>query len=234
MSDPAQTPAFRNLDRVMDLVGCGLLASDENGNIVLVNQRLLRWLALPPEEIEGRPIEDLVPAELRDIVQAERMAEWRGDLRVRLTVLQRSDSTTFPVLAIPHGLLDEDGRRIGTVVLIIDLGAVQTAKSVGYPLRADVSNSLQRIAVELELLSLSTDLANSGDVPLSHPDLKVLTRREKEVLALLVGAGERVPHIAVSLSISAHTVRSHLKSIFRKLEVRDQAELMRRVRSLRS
>ena len=218
----------------MDLVGCGLFASDETGEIVLVNQRLLRWLSVSPEAIEGHAIEDLVPPELREMVQAERRAEWQGDLRVRLTVLQRGDSSTFPVLAIPHGLFDEDGQRAGTVVLIVDLGSVQTAKSVGYPMRDDVSTSLQRIAMELELLSLSTDLANAGEVPLSHPDLKDLTRREKEVLALLVGGGERVPNIAEHLSISAHTVRSHLKSIFRKLDVRDQPELLRRVRSLRS
>ena len=58
-----------------------------------------------------------------------------------------------------------------------------------------------------------------------------LSTRETEVLSLLL-SGQRVPSIAGQLHISPHTVRNHLKSMFRKLEVSTQAELIERVRSL--
>lgn len=47
-------------------------------------------------------------------------------------------------------------------------------------------------------------------------------------------AGERVPTIAGKLFISPHTVRNHLKSIYSKLQVHSQSELIVLVRSLAS
>jgi DNA-binding NarL/FixJ family response regulator len=58
--------------------------------------------------------------------------------------------------------------------------------------------------------------------------LRVLSPREQEILRRLC-ARERVPTIARSLYISPHTVRNHLKSIFRKLGVNSQIELLARI-----
>jgi DNA-binding NarL/FixJ family response regulator len=55
--------------------------------------------------------------------------------------------------------------------------------------------------------------------------------REAEVLSALM-TGDRVHTIAGKLHNSQHTVRNHLKSLFRKLDVTSQAELMERVRRL--
>lgn len=52
-----------------------------------------------------------------------------------------------------------------------------------------------------------------------------LTTREEELVSYLV-EGYRVSTIADRLYISRHTVRRHLKSIFLKLEVSSQAELL--------
>ena len=54
-----------------------------------------------------------------------------------------------------------------------------------------------------------------------------LTARENEVLQLLLN-GLRVSLIARELFVSEHTVRNHLKSIFRKLDVHSQVELIER------
>jgi DNA-binding NarL/FixJ family response regulator len=68
--------------------------------------------------------------------------------------------------------------------------------------------------------------------PLLQPDtpkeLHNLSSREREVLHSLL-AGQRVPTIARSLYLSPHTVRNHLKAIFRKLGVRSQTELLERL-----
>ncbi len=58
-----------------------------------------------------------------------------------------------------------------------------------------------------------------------------ISRREREVLELLVG-GDRVVAIAEQLFISDHTVRNHLKSMFRKTGTSSQAELIKFVRTL--
>jgi len=63
------------------------------------------------------------------------------------------------------------------------------------------------------------------------PELAALTRREQEVLEFLLG-GQRVASIARHLFVSEHTVRNHLKSIFRKLHAHSQAELIDRYNAL--
>jgi DNA-binding NarL/FixJ family response regulator len=52
-----------------------------------------------------------------------------------------------------------------------------------------------------------------------------LSRREWDILRRLLANG-RAPAIAQALYISPHTVRNHLKAIFRKLGVSSQAELL--------
>ena len=63
-------------------------------------------------------------------------------------------------------------------------------------------------------------------VPVSAAD--GLTQREREV-ALLVADGLRSREVAERLGIASQTVKSHLKTIFDKLGVRNRVELARRL-----
>jgi DNA-binding NarL/FixJ family response regulator len=66
--------------------------------------------------------------------------------------------------------------------------------------------------------------------PLSiAPEFGAVSAREAEVAELLA-RGKRVPQIASLLSISRHTVRNHLKALYRKLAVHSQSELVEYVR----
>jgi DNA-binding CsgD family transcriptional regulator len=88
--------------------------------------------------------------------------------------------------------------------------------------------NLRRIALELEQLGMS---AGSLSLPLSpdlYPQLRSLSSREWEVLRPLL-RGRRVQPIARALCISPHTVRSHLQSIFQKVGVHSQAELIEKL-----
>ncbi|MDK2982009.1 MAG: hypothetical protein PWQ55_2356 [Chloroflexota bacterium] len=58
-----------------------------------------------------------------------------------------------------------------------------------------------------------------------------LSEREMDVLNLLAG-GRKGPQIAIELFISYSTVRTHLKSIYRKLDVHNRQELLEKVRLL--
>jgi DNA-binding NarL/FixJ family response regulator len=62
-----------------------------------------------------------------------------------------------------------------------------------------------------------------GELPKTHADK--LSGREREIVQSL-GTGKRVKEIAQELIISTHTVRNHLKAIYRKLNVRSQFELL--------
>ena len=66
-----------------------------------------------------------------------------------------------------------------------------------------------------------------GEPPLPPP-ADGLTQREREV-ALLVADGLRSREVAERLGIASQTVKSHLKTIFDKLGVRNRVELARRL-----
>lgn len=67
----------------------------------------------------------------------------------------------------------------------------------------------------------------SEPAPESHRELDVLSPREREVVDLLL-KGPRIAHVAKRLYISEHTVRNHLKAVFRKLNIHSQTELVER------
>jgi DNA-binding CsgD family transcriptional regulator len=97
------------------------------------------------------------------------------------------------------------------------------------PRRRELEDAMKRISDELGRIGLS-----NGSAPVepthSHPDLDLLSRRERDVVTHLL-QGHRVVSIAELLDVSEHTVRNHLKSIFRKLGVHSQAELVDRLHS---
>ncbi len=70
-------------------------------------------------------------------------------------------------------------------------------------------------------------VAVDGDPTPWRSELAPLTPREREVLDLLL-EGRRVASISRELCVSEHTIRNHLKSIFRKLDAHSQTELIDR------
>jgi PAS domain S-box-containing protein len=221
-------PHHRNLASAIDQINCGLIGRDKGGTIVFANEILTRWLGYEPGELIGLSIEKLIPEELDERVHEQLRAVEAGDIRARITVAQRKDFTTFPILLIPNRYPGPDGPFFNVV---IELSTVQTAKPVGINQSETVRSSLERIALELQTIGLTAEIAAPPLLPIDHPDLVSLTEREREVLLHLM-AGRRVPAIAKELHISQHTVRNHLKSIYRQLDVSNQSELIERVRSL--
>jgi len=68
----------------------------------------------------------------------------------------------------------------------------------------------------------------TGDTTVQPSAADGLTQREREV-ALLVADGLRSREVAERLGIASQTVKSHLKTIFDKLGVRNRVELARRL-----
>jgi adenylate cyclase len=98
---------------------------------------------------------------------------------------------------------------------------------------AEVFRYLQKPCPPAELLAtLQAGMARreaqrSNLAAFEASELELLSAREKEVLAL-ISSGLRTGQVAKRLFVSTHTVRNHLKALFRKLGVNSQAELVAR------
>ena len=68
--------------------------------------------------------------------------------------------------------------------------------------------------------------ASRTDVPISDPELDLLTKREREVLRLLA-RGYAYKEIAKELFISIKTVETHVSNVLRKLQMSNRYELSR-------
>ena len=61
VADSKQDDSFRDMIKVMDNINCGLICSDDQSQIVFLNEQLLGWLGLSSKDVEGQPVESLVP-----------------------------------------------------------------------------------------------------------------------------------------------------------------------------
>jgi PAS domain S-box-containing protein len=223
-------PTYAQLRNVLDALNAGVLVRTLEGKILFANGRMLHWLGYTEKELDGRDIRTLFPDELHEQLEEELQEIHSGDERLRITVMKTKKGRTFPVILCPH-ILRSSNDILAVVTVVMDLGEVQTARRVGGAPVSGLAARLQRIADELQTISLFAGAAGIGNVPANHPDIALVSPREREILGELV-AGLRVPAIATKLFISPHTVRNHLKSMYRKLDVSDQASLIERIRSL--
>lgn len=216
--------------RIMDDLQCGFVAVDATAEIVHANRRFREWLGYTKRELVGKTVIEIAPREMRGAQREDVGRVLKGDLRPRLVVLERKDRTHLPTLVLPQELRDGRGELAGYFAMVVDLHSLESARRVGAGADGALRSRLHGLAMELHLTSLMPELATLTHDPLQSPALDGLSPRQREVLGLLV-AGERVPDIAVELHLSPHTVRNHLKSIYHKVGVHSQAELVRWVRS---
>ena len=71
---------------------------------------------------------------------------------------------------------------VESFAILVDLGTIQTAKQVAHLPQEDVRGTLDRIALELQAISLTAELGPAAPYVFSHPALRSLTAREIEIL----------------------------------------------------
>lgn len=225
-------PTYAQIQDVLDTLNAGVLVRTVAGQILFANDRMLHWVGYTPQELDGLDVRTLIPEELHEHMEVELEEIHSGDERLRISIMRRKDGRTLPVVICPH-LLRQNDEISAVVTVVLDLGEVQTARRVDGKPPSGLAAKLQHIASEIQTISLFAGSAGVGTIPADHPDIALLSPREREILSELV-AGLRVPAIASKLFISPHTVRNHLKSMYRKLDVSDQASLIERIRSPRT
>jgi PAS domain S-box-containing protein len=184
-----------------------------------INTDVASLLGVGPEEVLGTSILDLVPAnEVRVLLDVLARATEHGvGSRARLG-LQRPDGSVLRARLAVAPLLPSP--CFGFVAVVDD--------GLGTPF---AGNDLDAAFCRLGRLSGMVS-ANEVMDPAGRPRFPgeaELSVRELEVVRLL-RAGDRVPAIARRLYLSQSTVRNYLSSVFRKLEVRSQQELLDLIR----
>ena len=137
------------------------------------------------------------------------------------------------ILSLEWGIVRADGQVIETAMHLLPVRST-SGDLAGMLWVFHVhsgADELRRRALEQaveQIRQIVAGVESSGDVlPQSEGASAVaeLSHREREVLELLL-LGHRVSTVADTLCLSTHTVRNHLKSIFRKADVHSQAELI--------
>lgn len=108
------------------------------------------------------------------------------------------------------------------VLAAVRIALASAASATEDPFR-DAAERILNVLVEVGVAPLG-----AGGGMRKLPELSLLSTREWEVLRGLV-SHQRVPTIARRLHISQSTVRNHLKSIFAKVGVHSQEELLEKL-----
>jgi DNA-binding NarL/FixJ family response regulator len=179
------------------------------GIATVVNQQVDMKIAA---EADGGPrVLQLFRQERPDVVLMD--LRLRGDDGVRLTREIRAEFPDARVLVISNYDGDED------------IHQALSAGAMGYLFKSVVEDEL--VDAIREINAGRRYLPKSVAARLNEHEVALqLTRREDEILELL-GKGMGNRELGQVLGISEDTIKTHLKSLFRKLAVSDRAEAVR-------
>ena len=141
---------------------------------------------------------------------------------------------TTPATGVVGCLVDpfSDEQLSATLLLATQWSSTARERWRDRRLRQAFAEAYETIA---DAVHATDRLVEQLDDSVAEPDglalpLSGLSGREAEVLRLLL-SNYRVRAIGEALFISPHTVRNHLKSIYRKVGIRSQTELIARMRA---
>ncbi|MDQ1681021.1 MAG: hypothetical protein QOI42_1880 [Frankiaceae bacterium] len=217
-------PARMSLSADGDGAGVAMGTVDREWRIDRISAGISRLLGHQPADVIGRSVSTLVAPE-----------DWPNLL-----------------IATGHGLRDPDGATIRLLLRAAD-GQLRPFTAVITPLAGTAAPGFafsvtpaQRITprvddrtweLEGHLRRIAREIAASGvlagltatPAATSVPAMAGLSTRELEIVTGLL-AGERVSMMAARMFLSQSTVRNHLTSVYRKLGVSSQQELLTRLR----
>jgi PAS domain S-box-containing protein len=198
----------------------GVWIIEPNGKTVFANARMAELLEVKFAELVGDPVDAVLdPAVFRTIRShiGERPAGLREEYELPFT--RRDGRVRWLRMAVVPSY-DVRGSFNASIMLCADV--------------TDVRHQMPELALSRELIwrsdsgSRSPRLAGRGLPDRENTatvDLDKLSPREFDIVVRLLN-GDRVPVIAATLFVSQSTIRNQLSSVFRKLRVRSQQELI--------
>ena len=137
-------------------------------------------------------------------------------------------------LMVTQSPIDLDDIVVQVVTAPADDTADSTADSTtDFDATGDRTREAELVAALVRIRSLALEIVeapNQADEPapaIARPLPATLTERRQEV-ATAVLRGKSVNAVAAELGLSPHTVRNHLKAVYRQVGVNSRAELLRR------
>ena len=197
---PSSRLSLRDLDRLLAGIGEGGFAIGAEGRILLWNAAAERILGFAARDVIGRRCDQVF-----GIPGARRGGPCLGCDRL-CTPGAGNPAKTFEMEAVTRA-----GNRVWLNVSVVPASAC-----------GNITMHLFHDATQLR--DLADIVRDSGALPPGpNGSGRMLSRRELDVLRLLVaGAGTRTA--AERLHVSLATVRNHVQSIFRKLDVHSRLE----------
>lgn len=193
---------------------------DDEWRIDRISSDIEHLLGYPAESTLGASIVPVVhPADLAGLqIAVGEAASGTGGVSIRLR-LRSSDDGWRLCRAIVSPSSGQAAPAFGFALApMAGVGAATQGAAM------QLEDQLRLIAREVEAAAVTASLVRMPTA-LELPILAELSSRELEIVARLL-RGDRVPLIARSLFLSESTVRNHLTSVYRKLGVASQQELL--------
>jgi DNA-binding CsgD family transcriptional regulator/PAS domain-containing protein len=222
----SQFGAMTPLPRVPELGNVVLGTVDASWRIDRVSQDVAALLGITPDQCAGQSVLGLIhPSDAPAFLAAVEHAR-QGERAVRLSI--RLSPGTQGWTEVTGVIATISGGIPPALAFALIRGAVGGDAPAGSSREMQLEAHMQRIAEELRAAGLIPRLERLP-VLTDIPQLGELTSREWAVLTRLL-EGQRPSAIAADLFVSRSTVRNHLSSIYAKLGVHSQVDLIRLIR----
>ena len=198
---------------------------DQEWRIDRISDTVEQMLGYLPREVVGKPIAALVdPVDLPTLLVAAGHGLQSAGGATRRIRLRAANGRQRECRMLVTRMVGPSADALGFAFAITGHGPAS-----GVHRNWELERALQHIAREIEATGV---LAGIWGAPTTTrlSALAGLSSRELEIVTRLL-AGDRVPMIAQQLFLSESTVRNHLTSVFRKLGVRSQQELLTLLRA---
>jgi DNA-binding CsgD family transcriptional regulator/PAS domain-containing protein len=199
---------------------------DNNWRIDRISQDVTSLLGLTPEQSTGQPVMGVIhPSDMPAFLAAVEHAR-RGQRAVRLALRLNARSGDWTEVTVILATIAPGDPPPLAFALIRNDAAADPPRDSSREMQLETH--MMRIADELHAAGMMPRLQQLPALT-DEPQLGKLTSREWAVLTRLLD-GQRISAIAADLYVSQSTVRNHLSSIYAKLGVHSQADLIRLIR----
>ena len=193
-----------------------------------ISQDVTALLGVTPEQCVGVPVLGAIhPSDAPAFLAAVEHAR-RGERSVALVIRLSARSPQWCEVSAVFAVISPEVPPPMAFALIRCESGTDTGSDADAGRESRLEAHMLRIADELHAAGL---LPTLGQLPVisRNPRLGLLTGREWAVLTRLLD-GQRAAAIAADLFVSQSTVRNHLSSIYAKLRVNGQVDLIRTLR----